>query len=137
MDCCDDYYESTSPLLIRLNRFPKRMSYLADDKKLFNGMVDYDMDKSLSVVCNSSESIVNFVHNYSDYLLISCKDNRTFSFCQKYYLFKVSHDLKCKRFSRMSCTVSLISTQSRCPKALHQYHVDLYSDVVSFEQLIL
>ena len=90
-----------------------------------------------SDVCNSAESIVNFVHNYSDYLLISCKDNRTFSFCQKYYLFKVSPDLKCKRFSRMPCTVSLFSIQSRCAKAFYQYHVDLYSDVVSLEQLIL
>lgn len=116
MDCCDDYYESTSPLLIRLNRFPKRMNYLGDDKKLFNGMVDYDLDNNLSVVCNSAESIVNFVHNYSDYLLISCKDNRTFSFCQKYYLFKISHDLKCTRFSRMPCRVLLISMNLDVPK---------------------
>lgn len=104
MECCDDYYESTSPFLVKLNRFPKPMNYLGNDKRLFNGMADYDLKKSLSVTCNSASSIVNFVYDHSDYLQVSCKDNRTFSFCQKYYLFKVSHDLKCKHFSRMPCT---------------------------------
>ena len=103
MECCDDYYESNSPYLVRLSRFPKATSYLGNEKKLFNGMVDYDRKESVSMKCDSAESIVNFVTNYSDFLLVSCKDDHPYSFCQNIYLFKVSQDLKCQRFSRMPC----------------------------------
>lgn len=101
MSCYNECYEKNAPFIQKAAKFPN--NHIANEKKLFDILTRYDNNNTLDQDCSSALSIIQFVKNNLASLYVSCHDKRPFSFCQEYYLFKVTTSSRCTRFQRNDC----------------------------------
>ena len=113
MDKEDEEYEKHSDFIQRVNK-PPSFRYLANEKKLFSLLTAYDTTPPPKQHCSSiqgtdccylsSIDAISYLQTHNNSLLIHCKDNRTLSHCQQYYLFRYdTRNQLCEPFYRKPC----------------------------------
>ena len=114
MDKADEEYEQQSDFIQRVNKHPT-LSHLGNEKKLFSLLTAYDATPPANQHCSSMQGIgcfyplsidaISYLQLHNSELLIHCKDNRTLSHCQQYYLFRYdTRNQVCEPFYRKPCS---------------------------------
>ena len=114
MDKADEEYEEQSDFIQRVNKH-LTLNHLGNEKKLFSLLTAYDTTLPPKQHCSSMQGTHSFylssidatsyLQFYNRSLLIHCKDNRTLSHCQQYYLYRYdTRNLVCEPFYRKPCS---------------------------------
>ena len=117
MERADERYEQYSDFIQRVNKHPT-LNHLGNEKKLFSLLTAYDYVTPPKRQCFSIQGTffvqllpidaIDYLQKYNESLLVHCKDNRTLSHCQQYYLFRYdTRNQICEHFYRKECTCRL------------------------------